>query len=313
MIATVLKSGLHTTIQDLGRTEQRHFGVPQSGAADPISFALANAAIGNPPNAAALECTLNGPTIRFSAECEIALAGAPMKAMLNEEALEFYSPIKVSPGDVLSIGAAPIGARCYIAFVSGLAGQRFLNSVSTYPPALIGGLDGHPIRADDTLSLMGLETTSPKDIPTDYRPVIAHDFFLRALEGPEFEQLTEKSQRQLFSGAWTIGRRADRMGLQLESTPLTLDTNKPMASSAVFPGTVQCPADGSPFLLSVDAQTIGGYPRIAQIIAADLPPLGQMRPGDKLWFQKITPSEARDITATKSALLGAYLPGGFFR
>lgn len=313
IFATVVQAGLSTTIQDLGRPGFRHLGVPLSGAADPISLALANTALGNPANAPALECTLKGPTLNFAAEGKIALGGAPMNATVNDVPVEFYTPVKVSSGDTLTIGQTNIGARCYIAFAGGLCASTFLGSASTYQPAAFGGHDGRTLTAGDELCLAELETGSPREIAPVYRPQIGHDFFIRAVEGPEFSQLTIDAQERFFHSPWTVGRRADRMGIQLAGLSMALEKSAPMASSAVFPGTVQCPPDGLPFLLSVDAQTIGGYPRVAQVIAADLPLIGQMRPNDKAWILRITHEDAREITVKKSALIDDILPGGLFR
>lgn len=313
VVAEIISPGLVTTIQDLGRPGLRHQGVPLSGAADPVSFALANAAIGNEATAAGLECTLNGPSLRFKASGSFALGGADMKAHLNGNALQLYTPYDAQAGDELVLGAAQTGARGYIVFEGGLRGDEFLGSASTYLPAKLGGHDGRMVAAGDSLISAGKRPAARKDIPTTLRPAIAHDFFLRALPGPEAAQLGAKELARFFSCGWSAGRRADRMGLQLEGAKLKVQDAAPMASSPVFPGTVQCPAAGEPFLLLCDAQTVGGYPRIAQVIAADLSLTGQIRPGDRIWFQEASAKTACDIAAQKVSFYGDLLPFGFFR
>lgn len=311
-LATVLKPGLLTTVQDMGRPGFRHLGVPLSGAADPLSLALANAAAGNPAHAAALECTLKGPALRFERACVFALAGADMAAALNKRPIAPYMPISAFEGDVLALGAAKTGARAYIAFEGGLAGDAFLGSVSTYAPAELGGVEGRALTAGDTLRAAGLAAGSPRGIPAPLRPPLARDAILRALPGPEAEAFAAADIERFFTSPWTVDRRADRMGLRLARPRLTEPSAGAMASSAVFPGTVQCPPDGAPFLLLADAQTVGGYPRIAQAIAADLHLAGQLRPDARLWFRRTTRGEALDIATRKSALLADFLPGGFF-
>ncbi len=311
-LAAVLKPGLATTVQDLGRAGRRHLGVPLSGAADPLSLALANAALGNPANAAALECTLKGPSLRFERVCAFALAGADMAATLNKKAVPLYTRIAADAGGVLTLGTAAAGARAYIAFEGGLAGGDFLGSLSTYAPAALGGIDGRTLAAGDMLFSAGLAAGAARDIPDALRPRLAHDAILRALPGPEAEQLSTDDMERFFVSAWTVDRRADRMGARLAGRMME-GAESAMASSAVFPGTVQCPPDGAPFLLLADAQTVGGYPRIAQVIAADLHVAGQLRPGDRVWFRRTTAETARDIAAKKSALLADFLPNGFFR
>lgn len=313
VIASALAPGLLTTIQDLGRPGLRHLGVPLSGAADPLSLALANATVGNAADAACLECTLQGPTLQFRSKVTFALAGADMDARLNARATPLYEPQNAEEGDTLALGRAKTGARAYVAFAGGLSGDLFLDSRSTYPPAEFGGLAGRALKTDDMLKSAGSPRAAKKDIPDAFRLKFTHEFFLRAITGPEMSALTKGGVGTFFSTRWTVGRRADRMGMQLEGETLSLMDRPPMASSPVFPGTVQCPRDGAPFILLSDAQTVGGYPRIAQIIAADLPLTGQMRPGDHLWFRQTSADEARDIARKKAALLAEFFPGGFYR
>ncbi len=311
-IAEITMPGLMTTLQDLGRPGLRHLGVPLSGAADPLSLALANAAAGNAPGTTGLECTLKGPSLRFRSEAAFALGGADMNATLNGEPLDLYTLHHAKNEDKLVIGAARTGARAYIAFSGGLKGEDFLGSRSTYISAALGGHEGRALISGDEIFSAELPAAAPRDIPKALRPNLAHDFFLRALPGPEALQLSEGSLASFFSAAWTVGRRADRMGLQLEGKTLPLEEAAPMASSPVFPGTVQCPPDGASFLLLCDAQTVGGYPRIAQLIAADLHLTGQLRPGDRVWFQKLSADLAREVGRQKASFYGDLFPHGFF-
>ena len=312
-LAEIIKAGLFTTIQDLGRPGARHLGLPLSGASDSLSFALTNAALGNDPYAAGLECTMTGPTLRFLHDGAVAIGGANMNPHLNKAPCPLYKQISVAAGDELVLGASEVGARTYIAFAGGLSGLSFLNSVSTYTPAELGGIEGRALKRGDRLVAANLRVGSARDIPPEMQPRFAHEFVLRALSGPEAESIGERKTETFFSACWTVGRRADRMGAMLEGARLDPPPAKPMTSSPVFPGTVQCPPDGAPFLLLCDAQTVGGYPRIAQVIAADMPLAGQARPGDKVWFRKTAPEDARNIALRKSALYGDLFPGGFFR
>lgn len=312
-LADITNAGLFTTLQDMGRSGARHLGVPHSGAADPLSLSLANASLGNEPHAAGLECTLSGPSMRFLQAGAIAIGGADMGPLVNNTPCPFYKQISVAAGDELTLGAAQVGARTYVAFAGGLAGMSFLNSISTYAPAELGGHEGRALIRGDRLVSANLPTGSPRDIPPEMQPRLAHEFVLRAVIGPEAETIGGRGIEKFFSACWTVSRRADRMGAMLEGARLELSPSKPMASSPVFPGTVQCPLDGNPFLLLCDAQTVGGYPRIAQVIAADMSLAGQARSGDKVWFRKTALEQARDIAIKKSALYAEFFPGGFFR
>ena len=261
-IASVIKPGLMTTVQDAGRPGARQFGVPLSGAADRLSFAFANRAVGNRWDSPALECTLLGPTLEFSASVLFAIGGADMDAHLNEKPVTHYEPIEATPGDRLSLKRASIGARSYIAIAGGLAGDKFLGSVATYLPAQIGGVKGRALREGDIIASLAIGET-PKDIPTYAQPTIAHDWILRATHGPESSALEVRALADFFTNAFTADKRCDRMGLRLIGQHMSATLPAPMKSSPVFPGTVQCPPDGAPFLLLADAQTVGGYPRIA--------------------------------------------------
>ncbi|NOX81942.1 MAG: biotin-dependent carboxyltransferase family protein [Alphaproteobacteria bacterium] len=280
MIATLHQPGLQTTIQDAGRRGGRHLGLPQSGAADRVSLALANAVLGNPWDAPALECTMTGPALEFEMDIDFAIAGAEMDARLNDEPVGGYRRIGAKPGDRLALGAAKAGARAYIAFAGGVAGCAFFNSVSTYIPAGLGGLHGQALRAGDVLRSRNTDTMAPVDIPDALHPNFGHDWILRATPGPDAEYFNPKTIEDFFSTPFHADRRGDRMGLRLIGAKMPCEDTPPMKSSAMFPGTVQCPPDGAPILLGPDAQTIGGYRRIAQVIDADLPLIDPARRSD---------------------------------
>jgi len=312
-IASIHQPGLQTTVQDAGRSGGRHLGVPQSGAADRLSLALANAAVGNPWDAPALECAMTGPTLTFEANTGFAIAGADMGATLNNVSISPYERKSAVPGDRLTLRSAKTGARAYIAFAGGVAGEEFLNSASTYLPACVGGLNGRALRAGDAIQKRGMAMLAPADIPGALRAQFGRDYILRATEGPDSDRFDPTTIARFFSAPFTADARGDRMGVRLNGEAITPDDAKTMKSSAVFPGTVQCPNDGLPFLLGPDAQTVGGYPRIAQIIDADLSLTGQIRPGDRIWFRRSTPEKARETTVQRQMLIASFVPNFSFR
>lgn len=288
MSITVLKAGLQTTIQSRPRTGLRHLGVPASGAADPLSLALANKLVGNDWDAPALEATLLGPTLRFDVPCAFAITGAQTAVALNGRAVALHETVFARIGDELVTGATEKGARLYIAMAGGLAADEVLGSPSTCLLAALGGLRGRALKEGDELQVEPIPV--PKlQTPDEFRPPMLSSWALRACASSETHQLDNDSRAQLFDTNWTVGRRTDRMGLQLDGPTLDVSSDGRMPSAPVFPGTVQCPESGSPFLLSVDAGTVGGYPRIAQIARADRHLLGQLRPGDHvrlLWREQ---------------------------
>jgi len=279
MTIEIVKAGLQTTVQADPRTGSRHLGVPASGAADPLSLALANRLVANPVFAPALEITLSGMSLRFLSDTFIAITGAKANAKLNGERIKLHRTIAVRNGDRLTVGAARAGARSYLAVAGGFDGSEMLGSVSTYLPAGFGGFEGRALRDGDLLS------TGPFDFapamiktPKAFRPRAPESIAIRACEGPEYGLLDEDSRFDLFDTNFTVGNRADRMGLRLDGRRFEIRSGGRMRSAPVFPGTIQCPEDGYPFLLSVDAQTTGGYPRIACVARVDRHLLGQLRP-----------------------------------
>jgi biotin-dependent carboxylase-like uncharacterized protein len=302
-----LKPGLQTTIQSRPRNGLRHNGIAASGAADPLSLALANKLVGNDWDAAALESTLLGPTLRFDADCPFAITGAEADVRLNDNATLYHETIFAKAGDELVIGGSEAGARTYIAVAGGFTVDSVLGSPSTDLLACFGGHEGRALAGMDVL---GVATKSAEKLstPEQYRLPMSSSWALRATTSFESEQLDERSRERLFDTNWTVGRRADRMGLKLEGATLDVSSDGRMPSGGVFPGTVQCPEDGSPYILSVDAGTVGGYPRVAQITRADRHLIGQLRPGDHVRLLHRDPDQAIDSLREKISYWEAWLP-----
>lgn len=307
--ATIVRAGAETTVQDAGRCKTRHLGVPQSGAADRLSFTLANAAAGNRWDAPALECATLGPELEFTKPAEFAIGGANMDAKLNGEAIGAYMLHRAAPGDTLALGAARHGLRSYIAVTRGVAGDVVFGSASTYTPAQLGGFSGRALQTGDVLGCADMQPAPAGDLPLSARPSFSSDVILRTTCGPEFSLFDEVRQKAFLSEPFVASRRGNRMGVELGGCAICPPDDFSMVSSPVFPGTVQCPPSGAPFLLLADAQTVGGYARIAQIIDADIHLAGQIRPGARIWFHRVSEDEARTITAQQTAFYSAFIPG----
>lgn len=293
MSVRILRAGLQTTIQAEPRTGMRHLGVPQSGPADALSMALANHLVDNPLLAPALETTLTGVDLQFETECWFAITGAPSSARLNREDIEFCTAYRAEAGDTLRIGSATAGARVYVAVAGGFIGDAVLGSRSTYLTAAFGGHEGRALQDGDQVAKVPVSIApASKTTPCALQPPISASWALRACDGADISLLDADSRSTLFDTNFTIGNRADRMGLQLEGAKLTASSGGRLPSAPVFPGCIQCPESGTPFLLSVDAQTTGGYPRVAQLIRADRHLLGQLRPGTHMRLVHRTPDEA---------------------
>ena len=309
MSLRVTRAGLQTTVQAEPRIGTRHLGVPASGPADPLSMALANHLVGNPVMCPALETTLTGIDLTFESEGVFSISGAPSKCTLNGSLVEIHRSYRANAGDELNLGAALTGARAYIAFAGGLVADEMLDSKSTYLPAGFGGFKGRALQQGDCiqLNLPGHEIDN-RTTPEEFRPPITGTWAVRACDAVETELLDEAARNALFDTNFTVGSRADRMGLQLQGRALGVRSEGRLPSAPVFPGCVQCPEDGTPFLLSVDAQTTGGYPRIAQVARVDRHTLGQFRPGDHVRLLRRTPEQAALELHEKLDYWRAWLP-----
>ena len=303
----VLKPGSQTTIQSRPRFGLRHRGVPSGGAADPLSLALANKLVGNSWDAPALEAVLIGPTLRFDKSCGVSITGGEVAATVNGATVKSHECIPVRADDELAIGGVSSGARVYIAFSGGLEIESVLGSASTNLQAAFGGLEGRALQIGDTLRALAHQADNVKT-PEEFRPWSMPSVALRACEASEIGLLDETQRTVLFESKWQIGQRADRMGIRLGGALLDVTSDGRMPSAAVFPGTVQCPEDGAPYLLSVDAGTVGGYPRIAQVARLDLHMLGQLRPGDRLQLLRTDPDEAVALLRSKHDYWREWLP-----
>ena len=305
----VLRTGIPPTIQDAGRYGHRSSGVPVSGPMDRNAFQSANLLCGNEPGFPALEITLHGLALRVTSECLIACCGGGARLFHEQDPLPMNRPLRVQAGVQLNFLADPAGCRSYLAVAGGFCATRDLGSCSTYEPALLGGLGGRPVRAGDLLESTGLLSAAAVSILQSLKnsatPVcsapwglaspgtsIGSPVLLRVLRGPEWEAFSPTALHCLMTESFTVSAHANRMGYRLEGPVLTLRRTEEMVSTAVTMGTLQVTHEGHPVLLMADAQTIGGYPRIAQVAAVDLPYCGQLRPGDRIRFQEIGWQEA---------------------
>nr|WP_057948073.1 biotin-dependent carboxyltransferase family protein [Lysobacter enzymogenes] len=294
----VIAPGALSCVQDLGRAGWRHLGVGQGGALDPRCARLANALVGNPAEAAVLELTLHGPTLRLRAPTRLALLGAPCELRFDGRPLPAARPLELPAGTV-SIGGMRAGVRAWLAVAGGFAVEAALGSSATDLRGGFGGLHGRALRAGDRLPLGPVRPPRRVDAPRVPGWWIDPDAGLDphapiryvATAAPA---LVAAAQRFGDSG-WRVDPASNRQGLRLGGE--ALDT--PAAAGAgvsepVAPGTIQLPADGQPIVLLADAQTVGGYPRLGRIIAADLPRLAQARPNAKLYFRACDEDEARE-------------------
>jgi antagonist of KipI len=289
----VLKPGLMSTVQDLGRRGHRAIGVPLGGALDAFSLRAANALVGNPDDAPALEFTLTGPTLRFHNDAVIALCGGRFELQVDDLALPMWRPLRLGAGTTLKIGRALRGARGYLAFAGGLDVPSVLDGRGCLPGSGFPGLAGQALQEGDRLRIRGMSLAGRSWPRADIGVRMARWWANPApiLELDQPAEITLLPGRDsvadidlLHETAWRVSARSNRMGLRLEGPRLDLLEPAPTLSEPVVPGTLQLPPEGGPILLLADAQTIGGYPRIGHVARADLPRLAQLAPGEPLRF-----------------------------
>jgi biotin-dependent carboxylase-like uncharacterized protein len=303
-VLEVVDPGLLLSIQDGGRPGLAAEGVTRGGAADAWSLAVANSLLGNPPDAAALEATLLGPTVRALVAVTVAVAGS-MTGRLSStgERVAAGMSATLAAGDVLTMESAGTGARGYLALPGGIDVPIVLGSRATALGAGFGGLDGRAIRAGDRVAARGapgVVEARTLVVPRAHWPGeaapdrVSRNAPLRLLPGPHADALGPEALAALVAGAWTVASASDRVGLRLDGTPLPIAPNAELPSHGVLAGTVQVPPDGRPIVLLADHQPTGGYPVIAVVVTADLPRLGQLAPGAAVAFRLVTPAVARE-------------------
>lgn len=298
--------GLLTTVQDLGRYGFGPIGVSPAGAADSISIRLGNRLVGNPENAAALEMTLLGGSFHFPLGAIAAFAGSDFGASLDKEEVATGESFEIRPGQTLCLGQTRSGARCYLCVQGGIAVPSFLGSASTHVLSHLGGFDGRPLQKGDVL---GIGDTSATFRKRSLSPRVWEHFsarnMLRVTPGSQAEWFSQQASQAFYSKPYRVTEQSNRMGLRLEGARLSQEAAKPMITEGVSLGAIQVPPSGLPIILFVDQQTTGGYPKIANVISADLHRVGQLRPRDKIRFGQITFAAARALLIEQENLLAS--------
>lgn len=299
MSVQVLRPGLLSTLQDAGRPGHAALGIGRAGAADRPAWRLANALVGNTGGEAALEITLQGPTLRFERAARIALTGAPIDASVGERPLLPWTAVDLPAGSVLRLRGMRQGCRSYLAVRGGFAVPAVLGSRSEDLHARLGPFGGRALTAGDVLPL---DETGGIDAIDQLRirrwgvdPQPWFDFAmgpLALLPGSHADRLDAASRERLHRQPFRLAASSNRTGARLEGEALALAAPLELVSEAVLPGTVQLPPSGQPIALLAEAPVTGGYPRIGQVAAVDLPTLAQRRPGDRVQFTSITLDEA---------------------
>ena len=279
-VLSILRSGMFTTVQDLGRWGFQSRGVPVSGALDWYSHRLANRLLGNDRHMATLEVTLMGPHVRFDAAAAFAVTGAEFRLTLDDVPVEMHRAIEATAGSVLKFGERLRGARAYVAVAGGVNVPQVLGSRSTHVLTSMGGHEGRALKAGDALTIgvrgkgQGVSRPSPLALYPFRREAAA-----RCHSPMRACSRTSASQR------FRVSPRSDRMGYRLDGATIAHAPSGELISTAVPTGAIQVPPTGEPILLMNDHATTGGYAIAGTVITADLPLAGQLAPGDWIEFE----------------------------
>ena len=302
----VESAGLQTTVQDLGRPGFGPEGVSASGAADPVALRLGNLLVENQPGVAGLELTLVGGSFVFPDGAVIAITGADLGATVNGRPLEMWASHTLEPGTKLMFGATRNFARGYLAIAGGIQVDPFLGSASTHVLSGLGGFEGRALRKGDRLRIgRASKKVRRRRITLAALYAFKPRKVLRVTEGPQADWFSEAAKQVFYRDVFRVSEESDRVGLRLEGTALDGSTAREMITEGVSLGAVQVTPSGQPIILFVEQQTTGGYPKIANIIAADLHRIGQLRPRAEIRFQRTSLAVARSLWIEQERLLNA--------
>jgi len=293
----VLRPGINTTYQDRGRFHMQHFGITPGGCMDIKSFLIANALVGNSSNEGVLEFAYQGPLLRFiKGKTKISITGNVLFQIIkiNKEIIngECYRTYNLDEGDQIDILATKQSAYGYMALEGGFDVKPFCKSVSILERASIGPNEGKKIKINDKINIKSNRTNN-KNFITNFSN--NEKDTIRVLKGPQFDYFAKESQKDFFSKTYKVSNLTDRMGMRLEGAVMKNIISTNIRSEGITKGAIQVPADGQPIVLLTDYPTIGGYPKIANVISADYDLLIQRTPGEKIFFKLIVLSEAEQL------------------
>jgi biotin-dependent carboxylase-like uncharacterized protein len=291
----ILNPGLMTSVQDLGRNGFQNLGIGISGALDPIALRLANLLVGNEPTSGALEVLYVGPTIEIEADsARMSFVGAaagveilPDRWARSGTRIEIMRSHLLHRGEVVRVGSLAGGASLYIAVEGGFDVEPMLGSVSTNIRAGTGGWHPRAMLPDDRLPLCRLRASDRDELRAqgiEFRAPTC----IRAIPGPQDDYFEVAEVARFFDREYTIQSGSDRVGLRLQGDAIRHAKDFNIASDATVPGSIQVTGNGQPIILMADRQTVGGYPKIATVISADLPKLGRLSIGTKIAFEQVT-------------------------
>ncbi len=293
----VLRAPGWLTVQDLGWSGYRSVGLPASGAMDRQALAVANLLAGNEPGTAGLEWALGGGTIRFEDGGTFAIGGAAVEASIGGRPVTMNTTTEAGPREELELFRQSRGVFSYLAVRGGIDVAPVLGARSTYLRGGFGGYHGRRLRGEDFLHLGPATRAAPPAgfaAPTELVPAL-EDAPIRVTPGPEEALFAPTMLDLLVESEWIVSAASDRMGYRLKGPVVSPLVRATRASEPACPGAIQVADDGGPIVLMADGPTVGGYPKPAVVVGADLGRLAQLEPGRKLTFARVTVPEAQRL------------------
>jgi len=293
----VIRPGIHTTLQDLGRSNQYHIGIPFSGSMDKRNYLISNKLVGNKLNEASLEFAYQGPLIKFNlGKVTGVITGNVtfniIRKNFNIDKGVCYQTFELNDGDQLDIISTNRSVYGYFSIKNGFAGEYIWESYSVNTKAKIGSNNGEKFGINQKIYINKNESLS--DIKKiDY--LNSKIEYIRVLKGTNINFFSEKAKEIFFSKEFTVSKLTDRMGMRLQGPKIENLVETNIRSEGLIKGVIQVPADGNPIIMLSDHGTIGGYPKIATVISADYDRLTQLTPGSKIKFKSIQLEEAENL------------------
>ena len=293
----ILRAGINTTYQDLGRNNLSHLGIPLSGAMDCRNYLISNKLVGNNKNTPTIEFAYQGPLIKFNGKktC-IAITGNVnfniIRKNSNLEKGNCYESYNLNEGDQVDITSTDKSVYGYLAVSGGFEAQLFGESCSTNTKAEVGANNGKRLKQGDKILISKDEKNSQKK-KIDY--INAKIEQIRVIKGTNFDYFSEEGKKIFFNTSFEVSKYSDRMGMRLEGQKIENIINTNIKSEGLIKGVIQVPADGNPIIMFSDHGTIGGYPKIGVVTSADYDKVVQITPGSKIKFKEVTLLEAENL------------------
>ncbi|MDQ4062059.1 MAG: biotin-dependent carboxyltransferase family protein [Pseudomonadota bacterium] len=297
----ILAAGPGVTLQDGGRHGFLRFGVTAAGPMDPLAFATANAAAGNPVHAPVVEVSVGGMDATATGELSVAVAGGAFRLALDGRDIEIPALLRLAPDSRLALRPGTAGAWCYVAVAGRIDVPPVLGSVSTHTRSGLGGLDGRALAPGDELPVAEPRTLSPAHIHAPWLDRPGDE--IRVLLGPQDDYFAPDQIEAFLQGPWTVSARSDRMAYLLDGPRLVHAKGFNIVSDGIAMGAIQVPGSGQPVVLMADRQPTGGYPKIANVIGADLGRLAQLRPGARFRLRAVSHEEAVEARRAEAVAL----------